>query len=201
MPRKQSISKEAIIEAAFNILRTRGFDECSVRNISAELGISTMPIYSQFENMEALEQVLFEKTKMTHVEFQKRPYTDNGLMNMSIGSIVFAQDEPMLFRFLHFDRPRKLTKDQKEKLFSDEFVDTINEEMEFSPDADSPFDQSLPDSSAQEIAQIGQKGWIFTHGLATMVYSGMLPKMSVDEIAKLMTEAGTAFYLFHTKEK
>ncbi len=200
MPRKQSVTKEAIVYTAYEILRSKGVGELSVRIVSATLGVSTMPIYSQFKNMEALIATLFEKANATHIEFQKRPYTDNGLLNMSIGTVVFAQEEPQLFRFLHFDHPRKLTGKQKDHLFAGGVVDEVNQTLGVASPEDSPIVQQLPGSSSETIGKLAQKGWIFTIGLATMVNSGMLPRMNIEEIIELVQDAGTAFYQYHVSQ-
>lgn len=193
MPRKQSVSRENIIDAAFELLRNKGVQEISVRNISVAMGVSTMPIYSQFKNMDALIAALYDKAEAAHLEYQKRPYTEQGLLNMSIGTVMFAQEEPQLFRFLHFDHPRKLTVEQRDKLFQGGAVATVNQYM----GEDSPIAKELPGSDDETVGKLAQKGWIFTIGLATMVNSGMLPKMSVEEIIETIGDAGTAFYQYH----
>ncbi|MDH5232814.1 MAG: TetR/AcrR family transcriptional regulator [Gammaproteobacteria bacterium] len=191
MPRKQSITKAAILESAFKILRTRGFSEVSVRTVSTALGVSTMPIYSQFANMETLEQALFEKATATHIEFQKKPYTENEVFNLAVGTIMFAQEEPQLFRFLHFDKPRKLSEDQRDHLFNGGVVDEVNQSLGVSTE-NSPFEKHMQDQSNQQIGKLAEYGWTFTIGFATMLNTGILPPMNESQVVEKMMEVGNA---------
>ena len=99
----------------------------------------------------------------------------------------------MLFRFLHFERPRKLTTTQKDALFSGGVVDEVNGNLGVSGD-ESPFSKSLNGASDQTIGKLAQFGWTFTIGLATMVNTGILPRMSVEEIVGQLQELGMVLH-------
>ena len=43
---KQRITKEMVIEAAFELARTGGMEQVIVKNIAQKLGCSVQPIYS-----------------------------------------------------------------------------------------------------------------------------------------------------------
>ena len=53
---KQRITKEMIVDAAFEIARSRGMEQVMVKNIAHRLDCSVQPIYSYCKNMEGLRQ-------------------------------------------------------------------------------------------------------------------------------------------------
>ena len=59
---KQKITREMVIEAAFDIARREGMEKVIVKNIADKLGCSVQPIYSYCSNMEGLKAALTERT-------------------------------------------------------------------------------------------------------------------------------------------
>ena len=53
-PNDLSLEADEIVDAAIVILRERGLDAVSMRNVADRLGVSTMPLYSRVGNKEAL---------------------------------------------------------------------------------------------------------------------------------------------------
>jgi TetR/AcrR family transcriptional regulator, tetracycline repressor protein len=53
-PNDFDLEADEIVEAAIVILRERGLDAVSMRNVADRLGVSTMPLYSRVGNKEAL---------------------------------------------------------------------------------------------------------------------------------------------------
>lgn len=53
---KQKITREMVIEAAFELARKHGLDQVTVRDIAEQLGCSVQPIYSYCKNMEGLRK-------------------------------------------------------------------------------------------------------------------------------------------------
>ena len=56
MPRKTKYSAEDVVMAAFELVREKGLAGLSAPAVAKKMGCSTMPIYSHFENMQALEE-------------------------------------------------------------------------------------------------------------------------------------------------
>lgn len=52
MPPKPKFTREEIVAAALQVVRTRGLEALTTREIAAELGTSTRPIFTYFESME-----------------------------------------------------------------------------------------------------------------------------------------------------
>ena len=54
MARKEIISKDGLLDSAFNMIRESGFSELTARKLAAFAGCSTQPIFRNFENMEKI---------------------------------------------------------------------------------------------------------------------------------------------------
>ena len=60
---KQNITKEMIVEAAFEIARNGGMEQVMVKNIADKLHCSVQPIYSYCTNIEGLRNDVIERVK------------------------------------------------------------------------------------------------------------------------------------------
>ena len=56
MPASRKVTTEAVLQAAEEVLREKGFSAVNARNVAEKLGCSTQPIYLCFENMDQLRQ-------------------------------------------------------------------------------------------------------------------------------------------------
>lgn len=184
-------SREMIIDTAFKIVREKGWHEVSARTIAKELGSSTMPIYSYFESISDLERELREKTHLLLLDYQKKPYTEDPLLNIAVGYVAFARDEKQLFRFMFLDWPDESGGLELSKMRESFFAD-------FGEDSSEGESLSRVPKSGQE--GLIQNSWIFTHGLAVLVNSGVLQKCSDETIERFLTEAGGAFYIWETQK-
>ncbi len=52
MVRKSVFSREEIIQAGFDLVDKQGLEQLTARNVAEEIGSSTAPVYSNFNNME-----------------------------------------------------------------------------------------------------------------------------------------------------
>ncbi len=52
---KQKITKEMVVDTAFDIARKDGMDRVLIRKIAGKLGCSVQPIYSYCQNIESLK--------------------------------------------------------------------------------------------------------------------------------------------------
>ena len=60
---KQRITKEMVVDAAFEIARKGGMEHVIVKNIAEKLGCSVQPIYSYCTNMEGLRTEVEQKAR------------------------------------------------------------------------------------------------------------------------------------------
>ena len=97
MPKKPTTTKEAIVEGAFRLIRKKGHEYLTVRNLAAFLGCSTQPVMYQFPNLELLRDLTYQKADAFHSEYI---LAGKDLLEIGLRYIRFAEEEPQLFRFL-----------------------------------------------------------------------------------------------------
>lgn len=59
MGRKTQITKETMLQAAYEILKEEGYSAVNIKSIAARVGCSTQPISWQFGNMQGLRKELY----------------------------------------------------------------------------------------------------------------------------------------------
>ena len=100
MARKETITKNDILNAAFEMARTEGPAQVSARTLAAKAGCSTQPIFRVYKNMEELGEDLFAKAMdffcAYYEEFPKQNNTP--FVNLGLAYIRFSQEEQNLFR-------------------------------------------------------------------------------------------------------
>jgi AcrR family transcriptional regulator len=161
MPLKSSFTKDAFVNAAFKILRTKGWDHLSARSLAKELNCSTMPIYSYLKSMKSLYEELRKKAVDLLITYQTTPRTGQIFFDMGVGYILFAKQEKNLFRFLYQikegeDRYHEIEKRIRELAFKN-----LTQNMKADPILEGLDEQKLKD--------VLTRLWIFVHGLAFLV--------------------------------
>ena len=97
MPKKPTTTKEDMIEGAFGLIREKGYESLTARNLAAFLGCSTQPVMYQFPNLDTLRDLAYQRADVFHSEYI---LAGGDLLEMGLRYIRFAQEEPHLFRFL-----------------------------------------------------------------------------------------------------
>lgn len=183
MPKSLKITKEKILEEAFNITKTEGIKSLSNRRLAKKLNSSIRPIYYQFKNAEELNGNLYTKIEKYFYQFLIDNIENNMPPYKSIGInyIRFAKKEPNLFKVLFMDDntliPKKFINkdiDDYKKLAKIIKVSTNLEE--------------------DKIDTFHTKMWIFTHGLATLVVNDAI-KLNLEQIKQLLTQEFQALML------
>lgn len=102
MPPKAKITREMVINAAFEIACTNGAKEISARTVAEKLGTSTQPVMYHFSTIAELKRVTYAKVNTFHTEYITKFDTENSDIMYEIGRryIQFAAEEKHLFRFL-----------------------------------------------------------------------------------------------------
>lgn len=102
MPPKAKITKEMIVEAAFNIVQREGVDKVTARSISEQLNCSTQPVLYYFSTVEDIKKLVYKKVDEYHADYIMGTDIDYGNPMLAIGMnyIRFAIKETNLFRFL-----------------------------------------------------------------------------------------------------
>lgn len=181
-----------IIDAAFELIRGKGWSVVTTRAIAKKMGSSTMPIYSHVGSVNDLEEDLRQKARLLLKDYQRRPYTEHLLLNLAFGYVAFARDEKNLFRFLYLERPERLNLEEMSGM-KETFFAEFGEESEEG--------KALSELQASGQETLVKYTWIFTHGLAMLVNSGAFTSPSDQVLLRYLMDAGEAFYLWGAQKE
>lgn len=93
---KQRITKEMVVEAAFQLARQGGLERVLVKDIAACLGCSVQPIYSYCRNMDGLRRDVFQKVTVFVRDYLARE--GGGFQATGQAYVRLAREEPELFK-------------------------------------------------------------------------------------------------------
>lgn len=183
LPTTTKITKEMILNTAFEIAREKGFEKISNRELAKKMNCSIRPIYYQFKNVEELNKELYKKIERYFYEF----LIDNMIKDVplykqiGINYIKFAIAENNLFKFLFMteikDEPLAfITTDEKG---SEEVVKAIKISTKLSD---------------KDIKSFHIKMWIFAHGIATLSATKSV-KFTDEQIQDLLSQEFQALML------
>lgn len=68
MPAVRRISRDAIVDAAVEVLREGGFSAVNARSVAKKAGLLDAPIYSSFQNMDELKAALRARAIALHTQ-------------------------------------------------------------------------------------------------------------------------------------
>lgn len=102
MPPKIRFSREAVIEAGFEIARQDGMDAVNARAIAARLGCSTQPLFREFQSMEQLKDAILKRAEVFYQQYTLRAMTEAEKPYKASGMayLHFAKEETELFKAL-----------------------------------------------------------------------------------------------------
>lgn len=100
MPPKAKITKEMVIDAAFQVAREAGAENINARTVAEKLGCSTQPVMYHFATIEELKRATYTKTDWYHTEYLMNADQEEPMLSIGLNYIRFAVQEPNLFRFL-----------------------------------------------------------------------------------------------------
>lgn len=166
---KQRITKEMVVNAAFELARTGGLEQVLVHAIAEKIGCSVQPIYSYCKNMEELRKDVTERVTYfireylaSHID-AKDPFRSTGH-----AYIQLSREEPNLFKiFILHKREGISSLDDLYRCEASEQIPTFLAEK-----------LSIPVKQAK---QLHLDMLIYTIGLGT-IFSVTSPGISSDEI-------------------
>ena len=100
MPPKAKITKEMIIDAAFEITREHGIEAVNARTIAEKLGCSTQPVLYYFKTIGDIKSAVWKKTDDFHTDYIMDIRSSEPMMDIGLNFIRFAATEKNLFRLL-----------------------------------------------------------------------------------------------------
>ena len=102
MPAIAKVTKEMIIDAAFEIAKEMGAENINARTVSQKLGCSTQPVLYHFKTIEQVRIAAHKKASEFHINYvtnlsgkYERPMLEVGMRHIQL-----AIEEKNLFRFL-----------------------------------------------------------------------------------------------------
>lgn len=188
MPTRARIQKEDIIDAAFALIREKGIEKLTVRDIAQQLHCSIQPIFYQFHTMDALKTTLLDHTKKYFNDFLFDVKADSDLpryKETGMNYVRFAVEEANLFQFL----------------FMQNYDIKIDEMAYFNRSYEEVANiLQIQNDFSHEIAKsFHQKMWLFTHGIASLLATHTV-EFTEEEISNLLTEEFLALLNITTKD-
>lgn len=174
MPPKMKISRDMVIEAAFEIARAFGAERINARMVAQRLGCSTQPVMYHFAAMEELKKSAYQRADVFHAEYLLNIEANQDVMlNIGLNYIRFAAQEPNLFRFLFqsgYGGQRNLA-----ELLDDEALEPVLSAM-----------QTAMGLDMRQTKEIFVQLAMFAHGYASLIANGGL-KYEEQEAAQRLT--------------
>ena len=191
MGRKTQITKEKILQAAYEILEEAGIGAVGIKAIAARLGCSTQPVSWHFGSMTELKKALYSYAGAKLFEELPGQMAGKKAIDAFFASGVYyisaACDHPNVFRFINVDDP----------------MDTIGEEIYgegglFSFQFDAEAAQMLAaeyDVDPEIIGETVRDIVVYTHGRAVMMMFDNY-RLPMQEACKMVYNMGMK--LLHT---
>jgi AcrR family transcriptional regulator len=164
-----------VIDAATRLVAESGVQSLSARNVAAQLGASTAPIYASFASIEELRSAVIANARTQLRAYTQKPWSDRPFLNEGAGLVVFAREQPRLFALL-FLTP-EIASEAVPRVYADLLAD-MKHEPRFSR------------LSAAERDAVLERMWFMALGMATLAYSGQLRDATTHGIVTDLLEAG-----------
>ena len=172
MAPKYKFTKEEMVEAALQVVRTKGIGGLTAKTMADELGTSTQPIFTSFGSMEGIKQEVYAAAVRVY-----DGYTDAGLkaevpfFGVGMQYIRFAREEPELYRLLFLSRETDLS---------------AMKSMEHLQQLVRPTLMRIYCMTSQEADLYFRNLWLVVHSLSTLIVTGDCP-YSDQEIGRILT--------------
>lgn len=181
MPPKAKFTKEEIVEAALNIVKTNGFEALTSRELGTRLGSSARPVFTVFKNMEEVQQAVTEAAKTLYKEYvNKGLRSEHPFKGVGTQYILFSLKEPKLFQCLFMTEQPQIP-DLSGVL---PLIEESYEEILLSIQDEYGINKSLAEKLYRHL-------WIYTHGIATLCATKMC-RFTDTEISSMITEVFTS---------
>lgn len=178
MPPTVRFTRDAVLNAACQLMRREGMEALNARAIAKELGGSTQPIFRLFTNMEDLHRELIlyvARQFQAHAEAEMAQ-SDSPYIQLCTTYLLYGRDEPELFKLL-FMRDRVSEGQYSDQTNSDLVFNIIKKET------------PLDDETA---LRFFERTWLFIHGLAVCIATKYIPCQDERYLISMVKEAYNA---------
>lgn len=176
MPPKTKFDKNAIVDAALEIAKEKGFSGITARNVANRLNSSVAPIYVNFAAVDDLVEAVVQRVFAISEELFAKQNGKSLYENMGKASLTFAREYPVLFRELSLQPNPYMT---SYETIENAMVEALAE------------DTAMQDWTLEERKRLLLKLRIFQMGLSVMVANGHVPSwLNNQEFDELLMEVG-----------
>ncbi len=188
MGRKTQITREMILQAAYELLDESGIGAVAIKSIAARLGCSTQPVSWQFGSMIELKKELYMySVNMLYGSLEDEMKGKDAIDAFFLSGIRYisgACDHPNVFKFVNVDDHMATI---GERIGGDASIFS----MQFDDEAARKFESEY-DIAPEKIGRMVRDTVIYTHGLAVMMMfdNYRLPK---EEACKMILDTGIMF--------
>lgn len=185
---KQKITKEMVVDAAFELARTGGMEQVMVKSIAEKLGCSVQPIYSYCKNMDGLRNDVVEQARQ-FIQKSVAAHIDKRDLFRSTGRayIEIAKKEPNILKIFIFQKRENIS--SLEDLYysetSPQMAQTIASELNI---------------SIERAKELHLNMLIYTIGIGT-IFSVTTPGIPAEEIYLQQEQAYQVFLKAALEEK
>ena len=156
MPPKAKVTKDMIIDAAFEVARESGVENINARTVAKKLNCS-------FETIEELKKATYAKADRFHTEYLmniKEPQ-EGIMLGIGLNYIRFAIEEPKLFRLL-FQSGFATENSLLEMIDSEELIPILS------------VMQEAMEMSIEQTKKVFLTIALFAHGYASIIANNLL---------------------------
>lgn len=180
MARKEMITKEILMQAAFDMIQEEGIDQVTARKLAAKAGCSTQPIFRLYTNMEELIEELFAAAVNFFEEYYENfpKETITPFVSLGLAYIKFAEEHKNVFRFLFLSENR----------YGKSMYDIVNGKS----GAVGKEINAAVTNGCSNPSDLFMKMWIFIHGAACMSLTGDYD-LTREQTIQLLKDSYAAF--------
>ena len=174
MAPKNKFTKEEMVAAALQVVRTKGIEGLTAKTMADALGTSTQPIFTAFGSMDIVRQEVCAAAVRVYDR-----YTNAGLQEkipffgVGMQYIRFAREEPELYRLLFLTRVQGQGWSAMQSM---KHLQTLVR----------PTLMDIYKITAEEADRYFRDLWLAVYGLAALIVTGSCP-YSRQEIGQILT--------------
>lgn len=178
MPPTVRFTRDAVLNAACQLMRREGTEALNARAIAKELGGSTQPIFRLFTNMEDLHRELIlyvARQFQAHAEADMAQ-SDSPYIQLCTTYLLYGRDEPELFKLLFM----------RDRVSEGQYSDQTNFDLVFNIiKKETPLDD-------ETALRFFERTWLFIHGLAVCIATKYIPCQDERYLISMVKEAYNA---------
>lgn len=178
MPPTVRFTRDAVLNAACQLMRREGMEALNARAIAKELGGSTQPIFRLFTNMEDLHRELIlyvTRQFQAHAEADMAQ-SDSPYIQLCTTYLLYGRDEPELFKLLFM----------RDRVSEGQYSDQTNFDLVFNIlKKETPLDD-------ETALRFFERTWLFIHGLAVCIATKYIPCQDERYLISMVKESYNA---------